>query len=97
MTHQQDERGDPITRTHDPARKDYSARETRQGGREGRADESGTDKRGKAGGDETGGKRQGTRGMKRCGKDAGEQPEAGEQQRAAGRQEDERQVDCPGQ
>lgn len=32
MTHQQDERGDPITRTHDPARKDYSARETRQGG-----------------------------------------------------------------
>lgn len=32
MTHQQDERGDPITRTHDPVRKDYSARETRQGG-----------------------------------------------------------------
>nr|WP_314088666.1 hypothetical protein [uncultured Shinella sp.] len=32
MTHQQDERGDPITRTHDPIRKDYSARETRQGG-----------------------------------------------------------------
>ena len=32
MTHQQDERGDPITRTHDPARKDFSAREARQGG-----------------------------------------------------------------
>ncbi|ANH07304.1 hypothetical protein [Shinella sp. HZN7] len=32
MTHQQDERGDPLTRTHDPARKDYAARETRQGG-----------------------------------------------------------------
>ena len=32
MTHQQDERGDPITRTHDPIRKDYSAREARQGG-----------------------------------------------------------------
>ena len=32
MTHQQDERGDPLTRTHEPARKDYSARETRQGG-----------------------------------------------------------------
>lgn len=32
MTHQQDERGDPLTRTHDPARKDYTARETRQGG-----------------------------------------------------------------
>lgn len=32
MTHQQDERGDPLTRTHDPARKDYAARESRQGG-----------------------------------------------------------------
>jgi len=32
MTHLQDERGDPLTRTHDPARKDFSARETRQGG-----------------------------------------------------------------
>lgn len=32
MTHQQDERGDPLTRTHEPVRKDYSARETRQGG-----------------------------------------------------------------
>ena len=32
MTHQQDERGDPLTRTHDPVRKDFSARETRQGG-----------------------------------------------------------------
>lgn len=32
MTHQQDERGDPLTRTHDPARKQYAARETRQGG-----------------------------------------------------------------
>lgn len=32
MTHQQDERGDPITHTHDPIRKDYSAREARQGG-----------------------------------------------------------------
>ncbi|MBN9056651.1 hypothetical protein [Shinella sp. NM-101] len=32
MTHQQDERGDPITRTHDPVRKEYSAREARQGG-----------------------------------------------------------------
>ena len=32
MTHQQDERGDPLTRTHEPARKDYAARETRQGG-----------------------------------------------------------------
>lgn len=32
MTHQQDERGDPLTRTHEPPRKDYAARETRQGG-----------------------------------------------------------------
>ena len=32
MTHQQDERGDPISRTHDPARKDFSAHEARQGG-----------------------------------------------------------------
>jgi hypothetical protein len=32
MSHQQDERGDPMTRTHDPARKDFSAREARQGG-----------------------------------------------------------------
>lgn len=32
MTHQQDERGDPLTRTHEPARKQYAARETRQGG-----------------------------------------------------------------
>ena len=32
MTHQQDERGDPMTRTHDPDRKDYRAREARQGG-----------------------------------------------------------------
>lgn len=32
MTHQQDERGDPLTRTHDPQRKEYAARETRQGG-----------------------------------------------------------------
>ena len=32
MTHQQDERGDPLTRTHDPARKAYAARESRQGG-----------------------------------------------------------------
>lgn len=32
MTHQQDERGDPLSRTHEPARKDYAARETRQGG-----------------------------------------------------------------
>ncbi|MCQ4630591.1 hypothetical protein GB927_011110 [Shinella sp. CPCC 100929] len=31
MTHQQDERGDPLTRTHDPARKNYAAQETRQG------------------------------------------------------------------
>lgn len=31
MTHQQDERGDPLTRTHEPARKQYSATETRQG------------------------------------------------------------------
>lgn len=32
MTHQQDERGDPLTRTHEPARKTYAARESRQGG-----------------------------------------------------------------
>jgi hypothetical protein len=32
MTHQQDERGDPLTRTHEPARKQYAARESRQGG-----------------------------------------------------------------
>lgn len=32
MTHQQDERGDPLTRTHDPARKQYAAQESRQGG-----------------------------------------------------------------
>lgn len=32
MTHQQDERGDPLSRTHDPARKTYTARESRQGG-----------------------------------------------------------------
>ncbi len=32
MTHQQDERGDPLTRTHDPDRKTYAARESRQGG-----------------------------------------------------------------
>ena len=32
MTHQQDERGDPLTRTHDPARKHYGAKESRQGG-----------------------------------------------------------------
>jgi|GEM_PF-596768 len=32
MTHQQDERGDPLTRTHDPERKEYAAREVRQGG-----------------------------------------------------------------
>jgi hypothetical protein len=32
MSHRQDERGDPLTRTHDPARKHYSAQETRQGG-----------------------------------------------------------------
>ena len=32
MSHLQDERGDPLTRTHDPVRKDFSARETRQGG-----------------------------------------------------------------
>jgi hypothetical protein len=31
MTHQQDERGDPLTRTHDPARKQYSPQEARQG------------------------------------------------------------------
>ena len=30
MTHQQDERGDPITRTHDPVRKDYPARSPMQ-------------------------------------------------------------------
>ena len=33
MAQQQDERGDPIGRTHYPARKDFSAAETRQGGR----------------------------------------------------------------
>ena len=32
MAHQKDERGDPITRTHEPVRKEYAARETRQGG-----------------------------------------------------------------
>jgi len=32
MTHQQDERGDPLTRTHDPDRKEYAGREARQGG-----------------------------------------------------------------
>lgn len=32
MTHQQDERGDPLTRTHDPNRKLYAAQESRQGG-----------------------------------------------------------------
>lgn len=32
MTHQQDERGDPLSRTHDPARKTYTAQESRQGG-----------------------------------------------------------------
>ena len=32
MTHQQDERGDPLTRTHEPVRKEYTAREARQGG-----------------------------------------------------------------
>ena len=32
MTHQQDERGDPLPRTHDPDRKQYAARESRQGG-----------------------------------------------------------------
>ena len=32
MSHLQDERGDPLTRTHDPVRKDFSAREARQGG-----------------------------------------------------------------
>lgn len=32
MTQQQDERGDPINRTHDPARKTYAAHESRQGG-----------------------------------------------------------------
>ena len=31
MTHQQDERGDPLTRTHDPDRKQYAATEARQG------------------------------------------------------------------
>jgi len=31
MTHQQDERGDPISRTHDPVRKEFDAREARQG------------------------------------------------------------------
>lgn len=31
MTHQTDERGDPLTRTHDPARKTYVATEARQG------------------------------------------------------------------
>ena len=31
MTHQTDERGDPLTRTHDPARKTYAATESRQG------------------------------------------------------------------
>lgn len=31
MSHQTDERGDPLTRTHDPARKTYSATESRQG------------------------------------------------------------------
>jgi hypothetical protein len=33
MSKHQDERGDPIGRTHDPARKDFSALETRQGRR----------------------------------------------------------------
>jgi hypothetical protein len=32
MPNQEDERGDPLNRTHDPARKNYTARETRQGG-----------------------------------------------------------------
>ncbi|MGQ3211972.1 MAG: hypothetical protein ACT6U0_16630 [Shinella sp.] len=32
MTHQQDERGDPLSRTHDPVRKHYAAQESRQGG-----------------------------------------------------------------
>lgn len=31
MTHQTDERGDPISSTHDPDRTVYAARETRQG------------------------------------------------------------------
>lgn len=31
MTHQSDERGDPLTRTHDPRRKVYPARQARQG------------------------------------------------------------------
>jgi hypothetical protein len=31
MTHQQDERGDPVTRTHDPDRTQFSASEARQG------------------------------------------------------------------
>ena len=31
MTNQQDERGDPVTRTHDPDRKQYAATEARQG------------------------------------------------------------------
>lgn len=31
MPHQSDERGDPLTRTHDPARKTYAATESRQG------------------------------------------------------------------
>ncbi len=30
--HQKDERGDPVTRTHEPARKNFSAREARQAG-----------------------------------------------------------------
>jgi len=33
MSHPRDERGDPLGRTHDPARKEFSAAETRQGGR----------------------------------------------------------------
>lgn len=33
MSHQQDERGDPVGRTHDPARNDFSAAEARQGPR----------------------------------------------------------------
>ncbi|WP_439618719.1 hypothetical protein [Shinella sp.] len=33
MSHQKDERGDPISRTHDPARKGFSAVEARQGGK----------------------------------------------------------------
>lgn len=31
MSHQLDERGDPLTRTHDADRKQYAAKETRQG------------------------------------------------------------------